>query len=92
MDDLISRQTAIDGVVKSCLGCANVVQAEANAIQYIKKIPAAKARPIQHGKWEKKWHSVFKEDLPCCSICHSFMAFRWDYCPNCGSLMNKESE
>lgn len=40
MQDLINRQTVIDGVVKSCIGASNVVQAEANIIQYIKKIPA----------------------------------------------------
>ena len=56
------------------------------------KLSAADAQPVRHGKWEKRWHSVFKEDLPCCSVCHSFMAFRWDYCPNCGAHMDEGSE
>jgi len=56
------------------------------------KALSADAQPVRHGKWEKKWHSVFKGDLPCCSVCHSFNAFRWDYCPNCGARMDEGSE
>ena len=41
MKDLIERQVAIEGVKKSCLGVGNVVQAEANAIEYIKRMPSA---------------------------------------------------
>lgn len=41
MKDLIERQVAIEGVKKSCLGVENVVQAEANAIEYIKRMPSA---------------------------------------------------
>lgn len=39
------------------------------------------------GKWEKKWHSYFKQELPCCSVCGHFSAMRWKYCPNCGADM-----
>lgn len=49
----------------------------------VEKLPSAERR----GKWEKKWHSAFKQEIPCCSECHNFMAFRWDYCPNCGAKM-----
>ena len=45
--------------------------------------------PVKHGKWEKKWHSVYHEELPCCSACGSFMAFCFDYCPNCGAHMDE---
>ena len=43
------------------------------------------------GKWEKRWHSVFKEEIPCCSVCNNFMAFRWKFCPNCGAEMEDET-
>lgn len=39
------------------------------------------------GKWEKKWHSYFERELPCCSVCGHFSAMRWKYCPNCGADM-----
>lgn len=39
--DSINRQVAIDGVVKSCIGKANVVQAESAIIQYLHRIPAS---------------------------------------------------
>lgn len=41
MKDLIDRQVAIEGIKKSCFGVSNVVQAEANAIEYIKRMPSA---------------------------------------------------
>lgn len=39
--DSINRQVAIEGVVKSCIGKTNVVQAEAAIIQYLHRIPAS---------------------------------------------------
>ncbi len=50
----------------------------------IKALPSAERK----GHWMKKWHTVFKEELPCCSECNNFMAFRWNYCPNCGARMD----
>ena len=44
------------------------------------------------GKWEKKWHSLLKEELPCCSECHHFSRMRWYYCPWCGAEMEREAE
>lgn len=41
MADLIERQVVIDGIVKSCMGTINVVEAEARTIQYVKRIPSA---------------------------------------------------
>lgn len=46
----------------------------------------------KHGKWEKKWHSYFERELPCCSVCGHFSAMRWKYCPNCGADMGEETE
>ena len=52
----------------------------------IRILPTAERK----GHWMKKWHTAFKEELPCCSECNNFMAFRWDYCPNCGARMELE--
>ena len=46
----------------------------------------------KHGKWKKMWHSYFKQELPCCSVCGHFSTMRWKYCPNCGADMRKETE
>lgn len=51
------------------------------------KCPKMERLTERRGKWEKKWHSVFKQEIPCCSECRNFTAFRWDYCPNCGAKM-----
>ena len=52
--------------------------------------PTADVVEVKHGKWEKKWHSYFKQELPCCSVCGHFSAMRWKYCPECGADMRKE--
>lgn len=49
--------------------------------------PTADVPERNVGKWEKKWHSYFKQELPCCSVCGHFSAMRWKYCPNCGADM-----
>lgn len=75
MDDLISRQIAIDGVIKSCFGESNVVIAEAKAINYIKKIPSAKPKtkciaqikvdPEEIVRRIKEEYEIVDEWIPC---------------------------
>lgn len=52
--------------------------------------PTADVVEVKHGKWEKMWHSYFKQELPCCSVCGHFSAMRWKYCPECGAKMDGE--
>ena len=59
---------------------------------FIEAFPTADVVEVKHGKWEKMWHSYFKQELPCCSVCGHFSAMRWKYCPNCGADMRKETE
>lgn len=100
MSDLISKEEAIDGVIKSCFGKANVVQAEAAAIQYITRIPSAQGRKT--GQWEeievitdahdisgvKTWASRMR-----CNMCGFIITAieghiaQYEYCPNCGARM-----
>ena len=63
-----------------------------DGIKALHKLPSADVQSVRHGHWVKKWHTIFKEDLPCCSVCKNFMAFRWDYCPNCGATMDGEQD
>ena len=93
MSDLISRQAAIMAVLYGSLGATTIygrteqgMAAQKEIVQAIRMLPSAERK----GHWMKKWHTVFKEELPCCSECNNFMAFRWDYCPNCGARMDGE--
>ena len=83
MSDLIDRQMAIDALDTGLWG---VEWDKALATAMLKDLPSAERK----GHWEKKWHKIFKEELPCCSECNNFMAFTFDYCPNCGARMDGE--
>lgn len=53
----------------------------------IESAPTADVMERKHGKWEMKWHSFFRQDVPCCSVCHKCAALRTPVCPNCGARM-----
>ena len=44
------------------------------------------------GEWVDKWHTLWKEELPVCSVCNNISVFKSNYCPNCGSRMDERSE
>lgn len=58
-------------------------------------IPAADVVEVRHGRWERviptksaaKWSTKVS-----CSNCHSVGYMRYNYCPNCGALMDKEEK
>ena len=58
--------------------------------QYRKGYADAKYR--SHGEWVDKWHTLWKEELPMCSVCNNISVFKSNYCPNCGADMRKEVE
>lgn len=62
------------------------------SLKQIVNTPTADVIERKRGEWEKKWHSFFKQELHCCSICGFFTGFRTTYCPNCGADMRKETE
>ena len=87
MADLIDRSMAIDfkvshGIHEDCEFYVPYGEVK----QYLEQLPTAERK----GHWVKKWHKVFKEELPCCSECNNFMAFTFDYCPSCGARMERE--
>lgn len=92
-DELISRKAAIEVIdavfpvdpMKSEYA-QGIACGAALAKTYVAQLPTAERK----GHWVNKWHTVFKEDLPCCSECSNFMAFTFDYCPNCGARMDGE--
>lgn len=75
MDDLISRQSAIE----ICLKYNGVGWVWSKILDEIEALPSASAR------WEYvdyggigNWH---------CSACHAIGSEKYNYCPNCGKKM-----
>ena len=94
MDDLISRQTAIDAViaegrdVDSRYLLSERIIHEADAVEAISMLPSAQPK---RGKWihdDNTWEWV---DEYVCDQCGEKTTStvmgkpRWNYCPNCGS-------
>lgn len=54
----------------------------------IQAAPAADVQEIRRGRWENDGHTL------ACSNCHTIniRGVAWNYCPNCGSRMDKEEE
>lgn len=71
-----------------------------HAINCIKEAPAADVTEVRHGRWiPEACESVSKRNrlieyrVYSCSICgRSNGRVKKRYCPNCGALMDKESE
>ena len=89
MDDLISRQAAIDAmsvIIDSIC--------EQEAIDALYALPSAEAEPVKHGRWEPVTNGRGGFE---CSICHNYAPSYQDgvewlslYCPNCGAKMDAE--
>ena len=69
--------------------CAGQLTTFTEAILRVKEAPAADVAPVRHGRW------IASHDEFCaCSICKYPVYVGWNqtnYCPNCGTLMDKEA-
>ena len=63
-------------------------------------IPAADVAPVVHGRWTIAEDDYYGLNIVKCSVCHEEWCFEerddvfdlnYHYCPNCGSLMDKEA-
>lgn len=97
-DDLISRQAAIDG--KISIQLANGVEIysdEAVLVDYLRALPTVD--PMKHGKW-KPYYEILEETSDYfvsasgyeCSECGTIFHNQWDFCGNCGAVMEKADE
>lgn len=53
-------------------------------VETLEGLPSADVAPVRHGRWEeygKIWW---------CSECGFETGLRWDYCPDCGAIMDGE--
>lgn len=96
MDDLISRQAAIDAICEhgtdlerrgiTVLSVANHKQV---TVDLLEKLPSAE----RQGRWEKIELSAPSGDYVMfqCSECASLYYEPSSYCPNCGSFNGKDN-
>ena len=52
----------------------------------VDKIPAADVVEVRHARWIK--HEVYDE----CEACRAKVTFGYNYCPNCGALMDGKED
>lgn len=91
MDDLISRQAAIDALIE-WYGCE---PSDIGAFENIvKQLPSADAVERKRGRWVRKniggWHCSECDNqapFPCMASCQ----YLTDFCPNCGADMRGEA-
>ena len=96
MDELISRQAAIDAASQACEECRGTF---ARCKEKLLALPSAE--PVRHGKWVPKTIIIGGRDHVSgmkCSGCGEDPLnaegdeFLTDYCPNCGAKMDGEIE
>ena len=100
MDDLISRQAAIEvaDAVWSATGDKNV----AKVWDQLKDLPSADVAPVRHGYWKTKdgrpaiVRDGYVIEEAYCSVCGSYLDdsgeydITGNYCSNCGARMDGE--
>lgn len=96
MDDLISRQAAIDAFDKQYWKQINIPiskEIRKAAQDTIRELPSVQRK----GKWVRITDEVFADRFECseCGKLPPIENFEWwlsDYCPNCGADMRGESD
>ena len=83
MDDLISRQDAIEALIQEFYSNVDDYISERQAVHAIEKLPSA-----QPERKKGKWIPYLPEGLRYkCSECESKYDTPWRFCPNCGARM-----
>ena len=97
MDDLISRQAAIDALdgLPNCPNGYSDTYDKACIIGVLEELPSAQPER-KTGKWgeaHRRGVLTYADIYAECSACHSEPVFNgWEmrYCPNCGAKMEEE--
>ena len=98
MDDLISREAALDAIdgMKPMRGNMEQLAMKSLCWAAVKTIQPVDAVPVMHGLWKSVKASV-SDNYPFwnskCSVCGYTTAMTqdgWLYCPHCGAKMDGE--
>ena len=102
MNDLISRQAAIDAFLteltkrerKNLLHTWSTVEVKYFITDMLEQLPSADAVPVKHGVWEKV---KYEDDdgyfyLYVHKDCGCEQARERNYCPNCGADMRERKD
>ena len=89
MAEYIEREAAIKSLLNDYPG--QVGYSREDAADCIRYMDAADVAPVRHGRWEKvipsksaaKWSTEVS-----CSVCHKKGYTIYNYCPNCGAIMD----
>ena len=97
-DDLISRKQAIEEILAFCpqetkpgsLDEYGVAVLSGIIEVVLKRLPAADAVPVVHGRWidipdKPEW------DQKMCSVCGDYFCCQNNYCPHCGAKMEENN-
>ena len=89
MDDLISRQAAIDALHMHLMYRMGTDSNKKRLDDWINSLPSAQPER-KPGHWEIYIISMFDGEGCRCSECGSEGVPYWDFCPNCGADMRGE--
>ena len=82
MAEYIEKNVAIARL--TALEISNPYATTTDAKRQIADTRAADVAPVVHGRWER-----YSTTMMVCSICGKHVArHRYNYCPNCGALMD----
>ena len=84
---------AIKKLESNCVRCVDYLNCTHchvdKAIKGLKNLPTADVVEVKHGKWQKRGNEKT------CSVC-KFIYYsnndEWNYCPNCGAIMDGRKE
>lgn len=99
-DDTISRQAAIKWVKTECNPYGKPTldfESGMKVIEHLKRMPVIGS--VRHGKW-KPYYEILEETADYfvsasgyeCSECGTIFHNQWDFCGNCGAIMEKADE
>ena len=90
MDEYIEREAAITALLND--SPEQVGYSREDAADCIRYMDAADVAPVRHGRWVEKDKYTFGIMYDC-SLCENLILDNgrpWNYCPNCGAIMDLE--